>query len=331
MKSLKKFAAMIKDAEHIVLTTHLHPDADGLGAQIALCHAIRKLNKRCWCVNEEKILGRYHYLDPERTVLSHQEYMKIQEGSSSDLFIVLDTHSLTRVGSKVSKLATQTKGNNILFIDHHPAPSAIRAIHCIDTSRAATGELVTALIEELGIELDRTMALPLYTAILIDTSSFRYPSVTAQTHLLLSKLLATGVRPSEAYNFIYGTKKLSYMQLLGHVLSSAQTALDDQIGWLHLSLDLLNQFQIDPEDTHAFINHLLIMDNLKVACMFREVEKDLVKLSLRSTGDVNVASIAESMGGGGHPHSSAAMIHGELNEVIDSTIAKLAAIIRALR
>src|SRR5690606_35704182 len=109
-----------------------------------------------------------------------------------------------------------------------------------------------------------------YTAILIDTSSFRYPTVTADTHRMIASLMDAGVDAPMAYNGIYGTKKIFHMHLLGKVLPSTSCALGGQIAWITLKKEDLEIYHTDIEDTHAYINHLLVLDNIKVACMFRD-------------------------------------------------------------
>ncbi len=316
----EKFRNSVANAKNIVISTHIIPDADGIGSQIAFCLALRSLGKNAICVNEEPLLERYKYLDPENTVISYEDYIAFYTESEIDLFMVVDTNALERIGDKMKALAKRAP--NLLFVDHHPCPQEVITNNCIDTSKAATGELAGELIQSIKVPLTREMALPLYTAILIDTSSFRYPTVTGDTHRLIGSLMDTGVRPPHAYNMIYGTKKLSYMKLLGKVLASAHTTKDEKIAWLTLTEDLLEKFHIDSEDTLAFINHLLVLDNIKVAIMFREMGTE-VKVSLRSIGIIDVGVMARALGGGGHDHSAAAMISGELDAVIKSTVDKL--------
>jgi bifunctional oligoribonuclease and PAP phosphatase NrnA len=315
----QQFQSLTKEANNIVITTHLHPDADGIGSQIALCMALRKLGKNAVCVNEEPLLERYSYLDPDGCIISAEEYLK-KPLPIVDLFVVVDTNSLPRIGGNLQQ--TVQKSKNLLFIDHHPCPKEMIPLHCIDTSMAATGELVGALIESVNVPFDQVIALALYTAILIDTSSFRYPTVTAATHRLIAKLMDTGINPPQAYNNIYGTKKVTYMKMLGTILSKTQTTEDEKVAWISLDEDILEKFMIDPEDTHGFINNLLILDNIKVACMFRQIG-DSVKISFRSAGDIDVGIMAQALGGGGHNHSAATMIIGTLDEVVPRTITKI--------
>ena len=317
-------------AQNIVLSTHEYPDADGIGSQIALCQALRELGKNAICVNEEPLLERYKYLDPFDVVISlkeyNEKYLPEQEKKFVDLFIIADTNNIKRIGFKMEKLALQAK--ELLFIDHHPAPKAIMALHYIDTKASATSELVGTLIEDLGIPFTQELALPLYTGVLIDTSSFRYPTVTSSTHKLISKLLKTGIAPPQAYNYIYGHKQISYVKFLGKILSRSGSNQDGSIAWLQIQDKELKQANMDPEDTYNFINHLLILENIKVACMFLEIDQQ-IKVSFRSAGTIDVGHIAVSLGGGGHNHSAATLVKGEIDEVIKEMIPKIELILKS--
>jgi phosphoesterase RecJ-like protein len=322
--AINRFLNQIKKANKIAITTHIHPDADGIGSEIALCMALKKLGKEVVCVNEKPLFDRYKYLDPQDVVKSYDEVK--DSINKLDLLIVTDTNSLPRIGPNVQELVL--KSHELLFIDHHPCPKELAAIHCIDSTKAATGELVAELIESLGIEIDSEMALALYTSIIIDTSSFRYPTVTSNTHKIISKLLDAGVSPPQAFNRINGTKKVHYMKLLGTVLTSSQTNSDESIAWISLNEDLLDKFNSEAEDTHGFINHLLILDNIKVACMFRQIGEK-VKVSFRAAkDDIDVGVMAQALGGGGHNHSAATIIDGALDKVIPEIIEKLEAMLK---
>lgn len=326
MNITERFKFLTKKAQNIVITTHIFPDADGIGSEIALCLAMRAMGKNAICVNQEPLLERYKYLDPQDVIISLEEYNSFYPDVDVDFFIVTDTNSLERIGEGVKEIAKNV--SNVLFIDHHPCSKEIMSNHCIDTTKAATGELAGDLIKSLDIEFTREMALPLYTAVLIDTSSFRYPTVTGNTHRLIGSLMDTGLRPPHAYNMIYGTKKITFMKLLGKVLASAHTTKDEKIAWLTLSEDMLEKFHVDTEDTHAFINHLLVLDNIKVAAMFKQMGNQ-IKVSLRSVGNVDVGIMARALGGGGHDHSAATVIEGNMETVVKSTIEKLQELLEA--
>jgi len=313
-----KFLKAISGKKNIVISTHSFPDADGIGSQISLCLALREKGIQTICCNDEKLLDRYKYLDPRDVVHSVEEMPEIFP-QTPDLVIVVDTNTIKRTGKNFIQYYQQFECD-ILYIDHHPCREAGGEEHCINTKAAATGQLVGELISDaLKIPLTQEMALPLYTAILIDTSSFRYPTVTAATHELIAKLMATGIKSPEAYNGIYGTKKLQHMHLLGKVLSSANSTYNEEIAWIILKKDELAHYDVDIEDTHAFINNLLILDNVKVACMFRD-DGDQVKISMRSSGEDDVGEIAIALGGGGHSHSAATIIMKTETETLENIV-----------
>lgn len=318
-KIIQRFHQKLSGAQTVLITTHLHPDADGIGAQVALAIALEIAGKKVSCVNAAALAGRYSYLDPKRKIISAQEYSQqiAEEGESIDLLIIVDTNSLSRTGNSMQAFIPRAKRH--LIIDHHPCPPELRAIHCIDTKMAATSELVTVLIKSLNITLSPDIALPLYTGIVIDTSSFRYASVSPHTHQVVSELLCSGIRPHQAYNLVYGLKKLGHMKLLGKILSHAQASKDERIAWLVVTQKLLQEYEVELEDTYAFINNLMILNNVHIVCMFVE-QPPFIKVSLRAVKSVDVGLMAQALGGGGHNYSAGILIKGQMEEVVAETV-----------
>ncbi len=331
MTILDVFKSRIQAAERILITTHEFPDADGIGSEISLCMALREFGKKCFCINEEPLLERYQYMDPDKVVYGFKDFQSKNPDFKPDLIIVVDTNTKLRVGTDVCRFIGEAVP--VLYIDHHPCRGRDLSTHCIDVTAAATGQLVGEMIEYLGVQFTKKIALPIYTAIIIDTSSFRYPTVSANTHRLVAKLMATGINPPEAYNGIYGTKRVHHMHLLSRILDTAATNADESIAWMLLRQEDISKFASDVEDTHAFINNLLVLNNIKVACMFRD-DGDHIKMSLRSSGDYDVGVIALALGGGGHSHSAATMIKrlpGESTEqVISKTIKRVEEVLKSL-
>jgi phosphoesterase RecJ-like protein len=323
MINYNKIKEILDDFDRIIITTHLIPDADGIGSQIALAMALNKIGKTAVCVNEDKLLDRYNYLDPHKLVTHYDEYLdKIQPENS--ILIIVDTNNTSRIGNKMEGLSTYFK--RVIYIDHHPCENIIEDTHFISTLAAATGQITGEIIKSMGIEFDQELALPLYTAILIDTSSFRYPNVTASTHKLIGELLETGLHPPLAYNEIYGTKKIEHMHLLGKILSTTACNSTGEIAWIIFDHEDLTSFHTDVEDTHAFINNLLVLDEIKVACMFR-FDKDFIKISFRSSGSYDVSKAAKALSGGGHSHAAATILERDpaisKEEFIKSSIATI--------
>lgn len=314
----RKFLASIEGKKNIVVSTHSFPDADGIGSEISLCMALNSIGKNSICCNDEILLERYKYLDP-LDVVTNVVDMKEKFPHTPDLIIVVDTNSIERTGKKFEAYA-KSYDCPIIYVDHHPCTKSSEEGYYIDTTAAATGQLVGELIlGPLELEFTPELALPLYTAILIDTSSFRYPTVTARTHEIIAKLMATGIQPPAAYNGIYGTKKVEHLHLLGEVLESANATKNEEVCWLVLTQEIITKYNVDIEDTHGFINNLLILDHAKVVCMFRD-DGEQIKVSFRSSGEYDVGTIAMALGGGGHSHSAATVIHKQPNDDVDQII-----------
>ncbi len=285
-----------------------------------MCLALRQYGIESYCVNELPLLERYKYLDQDDVVIGLEDFKTNYPDFSPQMVIVVDTNTLKRVGTNLQHFLKEQ--SEILYIDHHPVRGRDLSLHCIDTKAAATGQIVGEIIEHLGISFSKKIALPLYTSIIIDTSSFRYPTVSGSTHRLVSKLLDTGVSPPEAYNGIYGTKKVQHMHLLSVILKTASTNKDETIAWISLNKKDIDKFLSDVEDTHSFINHLLILNNIRVACMFRD-DGPIVKVSLRSSGEYDVGEIAQTLGGGGHSHSAATVVVKNQNETLSEIIERV--------
>lgn len=298
----------ILSAKRILCTTHINPDADGIGSAAALCIGLKDIQKKTTLILEHKLHKKYHHLVHLIDYIEHELDPSVAEDSivqQYDLVIVVDTNHISRTGNNISKLL---KGHpNVIFIDHHPFENYDSSVHFIDSKASATGEMVGHLLTELNINFNKSIALALYTAILIDTNVFRYPSVTADTHRLIAVLLDTGLTVTEAYNVFHGSKKVHHMHLLGHILKNTKVNESGSVAWIWISEADLAEYQSELEDTNAYINNLLSLDGIKVACMFRE-EGQKTKISLRSHGDIDVALLAQSLGGGGHSHSAAALM-----------------------
>lgn len=314
MNFSNNFLSAIQGVKDVVITTHIFPDADGIGSQIGLSRALKQKSIKSYCVNHEDLPSRFCYLDTDKDIKSLSK-MKEELPKSIDLLIVTDTNDLDRIGD-VKELETRAK--KVLYIDHHPCKELPAGEHCIVPTKAATGELVAQILLDNQFELTKEIALPLFTAILVDTSSFRYPNVTSATHQIAQRLLDTGISANDVYNKAYGTKKVQYLHLLGNILSSAQATKNGKIAWITFDQSLIENHKSHVDDTHSFINHLLILDGVKIACMFR-IEEKIIKLSLRSHGDIDVGTIASKLNGGGHSHSAAVRFdRNQADEVIIS-------------
>lgn len=303
---LKKFLSLIKKSQTIVITGHVSPDADSLGSIIALTHALKKLKKTVIPLCEESPEQKYHHLGCN---ILEKKVVGIP-----DLLIIVDCYQQKRLGEVGKKLFKSSQ--NILIIDHHPAPKHLIDNHYIRPQAVSTTYLVGQLISELNTKLTKEIALPLYTGIMIDSNSFRSPSVDADTHRMVAKLLETGIDPATTFNKIYGGKNFKHIKFLGEVLLSAKTR--GKIAWIKIDRKILDKYKVSPRDTLYFVNNLLIIDDISIVCVFRQ-EGNQIKVGLRSN-KTDVGKLASILGGGGHRHIAAALINGTMDNVIKNTI-----------
>lgn len=324
MATKKKILDLIRKAKTICITTHLNPDADGIGSQLALAMGFKNVfpEKKICCYVEEELPERFKYLDAQNLISKYNVEVNNKQNISWDLFIVVDTNSLERIGKNMRTLAMGA--SNYIFIDHHPGPKKLleSSHHFINTKACATGEHCAQILHDLSIPLTLNMANCLYTAMLVDTSSFRYPNVTAKSHEILARLLNAGVMPAKAYNDFYGTKSLKHLQLLGRILSKAAVKKTWPFAYICLSDELLSKYNIHYEDTNSFINYLLILHGIEVVGMFRSDAQGL-KMSLRSFGKIDVAAMATIFGGGGHNHAAAAFLENKDLSYVPQVVKKL--------
>jgi phosphoesterase RecJ-like protein len=294
----KVLCELIRKYDAFILTTHINPDADGLGAAAAFTWAMRSLGKFVELHFEEEIDKKFHCIMPNLS--------EPLEHPSKILGIVFDTNTLERTGPRTAKYLLE-QCHQYLFIDHHPIQGETLEHHFVDTQRSATAEMVATLITELDLIMTKDMALPLFAAILIDTNLFRYPTVTSQTHRLVATLLETGINTQIAYDLFYGTRKLRHLHLLGHILMNAKLSDGHKIAWLEISEEDFAHYESELEDTHGYINHLLVLESVEVVCMFRHINQH-IKISFRSRGANDVGMLAQFFGGGGHSHSAAVQL-----------------------
>ena len=313
--AIAQLAPELRPGRSVALSTHVNADGDGCGSEVALAHLLAGVGMDVRIVNPTPWPSMFDFL------LGEGEE-RVQESSARgaaalrevDVLIVLDISDVSRLG----QLADTVRGLRIpkLVIDHHiatdePAGSIIFA----DTAACATGELVFDLAMELGLPITAPVATALYAALLTDTGGFRFSNTTPRCHAMAAQLLAAGVDPEEMYRRIYASVSLGRLQLLRDAL--ATLSVDDELGvaWISVPAGALEQYDLTSEDLDCIVEHPRSLSGTRLALFFRDLGYGKVKVSFRSTGDVDVNRFARQFGGGGHARASGALITGSMEEV----------------
>ncbi len=324
-----KFKEWIARANRIVVSTHVQPDGDGLGAETALYHYLKCSGKEVRVHNPDPIPARYRFLDP------NSDFLKAPAPSETwdefDLWVIVDTNDPRRLGKTWDALKDRAK--KIVFLDHHPdllsakeiTPYPPHAMLVSDDESSSIGELLYELFIDLSLtEINRDMAIGLYVSVMTDTNSFRYSRTTPTCHQIAAHMIELGVSPDEIYQQIYSTKELSHIQLLGTLLQNTRVSANGKLAWMEMRLELRRQFQASADDTMSFLNMLLVLRNAEVVCMFREEDDGVsTRVSIKSKGKVVVNEIAMALGGGGHKFEAGVALKNGFDHAVREITSRL--------
>ena len=316
----------IAAARHLVLMTHVGPDADGLGCEVAFCAAARAAGREVHVINEDSLPARYRWLDP-RHALGHVDR---DAGflAAADLGLCFDAHEVARVGKPAAEL--RRHGVDVWVVDHHPVGPDVDVQGVIAPEFSSSGELVYHLIRALGWRVDAEVARPLYAAMSFDTGSFRFLRNQPETLHVAAALLETGIDTNPIQEALFASRPRSEWELLGRVIQHTRFAADGQIAWLAADASFVQGLDIAPDAIGETISQLVGIEGVLVAMMLKpDREPGLWKLSLRSKTAVKIGDVARRRGGGGHDHAAGATIAGELPALTAELVAEIEAIVRA--
>lgn len=304
----------IRAANSILLSTHKQCDGDGLGAQLALFHALRKMGKnvRVLCVDE--VPKKYNFLDTDK-------YLENFEGphtpiEPTDLALIFDTNDKRLVEPLYSEL--EKKAKEILFVDHHPVlnqgPEPTTGSF-IDTRAASTGEISYFIIKSLGVHFDENIAKALYTSIAFDTQLFKFVKNSPTSHLICAELLAYVKNSEEIHRNLFATHTIEKVAFLSKVLGEIEYFGEGRVAILKLRAQDLLDHNLDMDDSRDVIDMIMHVNSLQAAALFREDAPNEYKMSLRSKGQVEVLGVAEAFEGGGHMYAAGASLKGNFEDI----------------
>jgi phosphoesterase RecJ-like protein len=303
------FVRLVNESKSFVLTTHMRPDCDAIGSELALAHALKSLGKQVRIVNGDAVPPHIAFIDPDRAVRVLGRDVT-EDDLKCDALVVLDTSAWGQLGP-MADVVRRTAASKVV-IDHHVSEDDLGAITFKDTDAEATGRLVLEASDALGATTTPAMATAIFAAIATDTGWFRFPSVTASTFAVVARLVATGAQPSATFAALYEQNSFARLLLQGRILSNVESDLGGRLLWSAITLADLEETSAEPTDTEDVINRLLGVAGVEVAVLFVELGADEIKVSLRSRSDVDVRKVAEQFGGGGHRAAAGVRLPGPL-------------------
>ncbi|MCB2182925.1 MAG: bifunctional oligoribonuclease/PAP phosphatase NrnA [Desulfobulbaceae bacterium] len=320
-QALSEIIPVLKKAENVLIATHVFPDADALGSQLALGNILRGMGKRVCLYSEEPA---NHILDflPGADTLN----IGLPEFDQFDCGIALDCGDDRRLGGKNQELLNIKP---FIVIDHHSGHCNFGDLRWVESGKSSTGEMVYELAKAMGETVSYETAYLLYSAIVSDTGSFKYASTSPDTLRTAGELVEKGVKPAEISGKIFDNYTRNRLQLLQEVLASLTLYVADKLALITVTNEMYEKTGTTAADTEQFINYPRSLETVKIAAFIKE-SKDVVGVSLRSKGDYDVACVARRFGGGGHRNAAGFKVPGaRISAVQDQLLTELLPLLAA--
>lgn len=301
---------LVRKNRVFLLTTHVNPDGDGLGAQSALFCALRSLGKKVLVVNEDRLPPRLSYL-PFASAYQVSPAIPPHEAC-----FVMDAGDFSRIRTQ----ARREDFRNLVNIDHHYSNNHYGDVNLVDPGACATGEIVYHLIRALGVPLDPGIAESLYTALATDTGGFRYSNTTPQVLRLAAELMEAGADAGKVSERIFSSVSPQALELVRLSLASVATHEKGRIASIQLTHRELMGSGATEEDSENLVNFVRKVEGVEIAVFLKERPDGQVKISLRSKTQVNVALVAKQFGGGGHSYAAGAIYSGTLSSALRAVL-----------
>jgi len=302
---LSRIKQVITENESFLVATHTKPDGDGIGSQLAVVSALKKMGKGVVGVTDS-IPEMYTFLNRDGFLLDIEQ---LPRSERTDVFIIVDSSNPDRC-----TLDNFPVNSLVINIDHHSDNTKFGDINYIDSNASSAGVLVYRLLRYMNINIDSIIADYLYTAILTDTGRFSFSNTDSESFHIAAHLVELGASPQELTYKIYKDYSFKRAEIFSNALVSLQSHLDGKVITLELSHRLIEDLNINRHETDGIIDYPQGIQGQEAVFFFKEFDIGEVKVSMRSKGIIDVQRIAAKFGGGGHPFASACSIQSSIRE-----------------
>jgi bifunctional oligoribonuclease and PAP phosphatase NrnA len=318
---IQKTKELLLASNKIVIVSHRNPDGDAIGSSLGLYHYLSKMGHQVTVIfpNEYPKFLAWMPGVSEAIIFEKDEIKAKNILQQAELIFTLDFNALHRLGSvmEITLLACQA---SYIMIDHHQLPDDYANVIFSDTSYGSTCEMIYEFINYLGDRniIDKTIATCLYTGIVTDSGSFRFPKTTGNTHRIIAEFIDLGVENTSIHNLLYDNQSISALQLLGRGLQNMVVLPQYQTAYITLSSEELQKFNYQKGDTEGIVNYGLSIEGIHLAAIFIEnKDENIIKISFRSQGSFDVNQFArEHFQGGGHMNAAGGKSYDTLEETV---------------
>lgn len=309
---------VLTDGTPVVITTHVEPDADGLGSALGLWHALGEAGAECHQIYPPPLPAEFRFLPG----VEDARYSVDGLPAGFNL-VVMDCGSFQRLGDLAGGLR---RAEVVINIDHHATNRSFGDLRLVEEDASSCGELVYRMLESAGRAVSRAAAECLYCAILSDTGKFSYHNTSAETFRVCHRLVGAGADPHELAEKLCLCPTEAEVRLQALAIETLKFEADGRIGLMRITDEMCSRVGIDPVDCHGFADVPTSVRGVEVGVLLKEMPRHgYVDVSLRSRDRVDVCEIAEEFGGGGHRHAAGC----ELRTTLDDAEGRLVKTIRA--
>jgi len=318
---------LLSAPKHIVIVPHKNPDGDALGSSLGLYHYLVSIGHQVTVISPNDYPLFLKWLPGNDAILNFelQNELALDHIEKAEVLFTLDFNALHRAGAMEIPLQKSTAIK--VLIDHHQQPDDFATYIYSDVNICSTSQMIYHFFEMLNDTHSITpeIANCLYTGIMTDTGSFRFPSTTSTTHRVIADLIDKGANNSEIHNQIYDTNSYNRLQLLGRALNNLNVIPELNTAYIKLSQNDLNEFNFKKGDTEGVVNYALSVEGINFAAIFIEHPREgIVKISFRSKGEFDTNTFARNhFNGGGHVNASGGRSDLPLDETVDKFISIL--------
>jgi phosphoesterase RecJ-like protein len=318
---INKIKLLLSKPKKIVIVPHRNPDGDAMGSTLGLYHFLLKLNHHIVVISPNEFPEFLDWLPAAEKVLIYEKQKAVTTKiiNEAELIFTLDFNVLHRVGEMESAL--QEASCPFVMIDHHQKPDNYAEFIYSDTNYGSTCEMIYNFIEflEQTSLIDKTIGTCLYTGILTDSGSFRYPKTTGRTHRIVAELIDLGVENTTIPNLLFDNNSYNRLQLLGRALQNMKVIEKYRTSYFSLTQSELDEFHHVKGDTEGIVNYGLTIKGIVFTAIFIEnKEENIIKISFRSQGDFDVNQFArDHFNGGGHINAAGGKSDLTLQETIN--------------
>lgn len=316
MDILHSISRILMEEDNFLISSHVRPDGDSIGSQLAITLILQKLNKRFELINPDSPKTVFSFLPLFDRISTYKDNGKVFSVS-----IILDCGKWSRIG-QVEHLAK--KSRFIINIDHHRDSEGVKHFNYIHPSSSSTGEILFKLISYMDIPLDTDIATCIYIAILLDTGRFRYSNTTTETHHIIAQLIETGLNPEDLVNRVLAHETPFTLKSYYDILETLQIDSESKIAWCKVNKNFLEKNSFAPADVNSdkIFDELRTLRDFDVFLLFFEID-DKIKVNFRSNYGIDVSPIARYFDKKGHAQTCSCFVDGNLLEMEQDIIERI--------